>query len=741
MQYIPTAESLEPRFPRPTSSRRFISPFELLRSVYRRKWLVISIIGVVALTSAIVVKNLRPRYTSTSQVLIDTGQFNIVNIKAVLSDGAHDDRALQTEIDVLKSPSLAEQVIDAVALANYEEFRGVATAGTTNGLLDRLKSYLPEEWMASASDGTQSDLETAELTEARVRQGIIQRFERALEIEARDKSRVIRISFTSEDRALSAKVANAIAETYIGNQVRTKDDATGRASGWLNQRLPELRREVEASENAVAEFRSKSGLTQSAGSTITAQQAAELNQKLIVARVEQGGADARLNQAQALLGSSLGASAAGEVLNSLLIQNLRKEEITLAGRAADASTRLGPEHPDRRKAEAELIEVRARIREEVEKIVQALTGEARIARARVASLEQNLKRAQQGLNNLNEAEVKLKALEREASANRGLFETFLLRFKETSDQKGLDQADARILALAKMPTAPSFPRKKLIVALAVVTAGLLAVALAVLLEHTDRGLRNPAQIEELVGVRSIGLVPALPRLGFRTVEPQNYLIEKPASPYVEAIRALYAELHLADPGGKNKLILVTSAVPSEGKTGLVTSVARYSAGLGKRVLVIDCDFRRPRVHQAFGERNQVGMLNYVSGNLVIDEIIYKDSGSTVEFIPAGKAATDPAGALHSQRFREILEYLRRRYDLLLIDSPPVLAVADAKLMASMVDRVVVVAKWGATKIDTASEAVRQLTDAGASSVGIVLCQVDLRRHRAYGSNYGGYYYG
>nr|MBA3768432.1 GumC family protein [Acidobacteriota bacterium] len=492
-------ETLDIR-PRLGNPRRYVSLVELLRIIRRRKALILSVIAVAAILSVIVVANLTPRYTSSAQVIIEPRQLNVVDIKSVLSGIADDDRALQTEVDVLRSPSLAEEVVKSLGLGNYEEFGGGPTdVHTSRTLAARFLAWplslLPDKWTQSLISPKEKseDAVPPAVAQARATQEAVRRFEKALDIEARDKSRVIRISFTSANPVLSAQVANAVAETYIRNQVEAKLKATGQASTFLNQRIPELRKQVEASDKAVAEFRSKSGLTESNRLTMSAQQAAELNEKLINARVERAGVEARLNQVQSLLRSPRGASSAAEVLNSQLIKELRKEEVFLAGRAADVSSRRGPNHPDRVKAQAELAEVQTRLRDEVEKIVQGLGGEAKIARAHVTSLEQSLKQIQEDLGKLNSAEVNLKALEREANANRAVFETFLQRFKETSGPEGFDQPDARILASASVPNDPSFPRKKLVVVLAVTMAGLLAIAIAVILEQNDRGFRSASQ--------------------------------------------------------------------------------------------------------------------------------------------------------------------------------------------------------------------------------------------------------
>lgn len=436
-----------------------------------------------------------------------------------------------------------------------------------------------------------------------------------------------------------------------------------------------------------------------------------------------------------------GADRAAELLTSSLIQTLKEQESGLLQREAELRNDFGPRHPTMVNIRAELANLQGRITTEVNKIVETLKSEVNVSRAGSQALEDDLRRLEARAGEANRAEVRLRALEREATASRLLFETFLNRFKETSDQDGLQQPDARIISFAAPPALPSFPNKRIFVALALVTSSLLGLALVFTVEHMDAGFRSSEQIEAQAGVPTLGLIPALTGFGKLATKPEDYVLHKPTSAFADSLRSLRTTLMLSNVDNPPSVILMTSAVPGEGKTAITTSLARLTAGMGQRVLVIDCDIRRPRVHAVFDVSNEGGLVEYMAGELTLSDIIRKDAKSELHFITAGRSTPNSTELLRSEQMKSLLAMLRSQYDLIIVDSPPVLAISDARILSQICDTTVFVVRWRETRREAVIYGMRQLMRSNGRLAGALLSQVNVRKHARYGFGDSGYYYG
>lgn len=339
---------------------------------------------------------------------------------------------------------------------------------------------------------------------------------------------------------------------------------------------------------------------------------------------------------------------------------------------------------------------------------------------------------------------RLETLEREAAVSRSLYQTFLERAKQTGEQmdlaaSGLTPSDARLISPATTPAEPSFPNKSLILLLALAGGlgfGLLLSALAEQLEH---GFKSSEEVEEDLGLPVLALIPSLRSLGIKGVAPEQLLTLKPASAYAESIRILRTALHLNETPPA-KTILFTSALPGEGKTTAVLSLARHAAEAGERVLVLDADSRRPRVHEALKMESGAGLSDVLLGRIPLEKAILAlgPKGRGLHVLPAGEA-NEIVNLLGSTQMAALLQRLAKLYSLILIDSPPTLPVADARLLAQFADQVVMVVKWNASRREVVAHAVKQFT--GVRVKGVVLNQVDIRRHAEYSYGDSGTYYG
>jgi succinoglycan biosynthesis transport protein ExoP len=714
---------------------------ELGRKLWRRKGIILATSTILTTLAALVIFQLTPRYTAETQIVVDTRQSKVVDVEAVLSGLSVDNDMIQTEVEIIRSRSLARKTIAQLGLDSDPEFNEVLPQPSGIAQLLDPRRHIPEEWLAvlfgPPDDENSTQEDQAETTQTRVTEAFLA----ALTVVPQRRSRVIKLAFSSANPHKAAKIANTLADFYIVSQLEVKFEATQTASKWLSERLEELREQVAVSESAVEEFRNESGLLRGRDATLAAQDVSELSMQIAVERTELAEGEARLHQMESLLNSPGGIESVSEVLQSPLIQRLREQEAQLEGKVAELFVTYAERHPKMINARAEVGDIREKIKVEIEKIAQGLRNEIAVARVREAGLNRRLTELKSEVALLNRTGVQLRALEREADANRMLFETFLVRLKETTAQESFQQSDSAILSRADVPENPSFPNKRRLLSLSLLGAVSLGILLAFAIEKLDRGFRSMEQVAQLRGVAPLGLIPALKGLRRLGKTPSAYILEKPGSAYAEAIRSLGTSIFLADVGGRPKVILITSALVKEGKTSVTTSLARLQASVGKKVVVVDCDLRRPAAHKEFGFRSSPGLVEVLAGEASLDEVMQRDPISGAHVLVAGGRAPSPAELLGSERMKKLLKTLSRSYDLVIIDSAPVMAVSDTRVLARLADKTIFLVRWADTPREVATAALQQIIDAGADVIGVQLSMVDVKKHAGYGYSDSGSYYG
>jgi capsular exopolysaccharide synthesis family protein len=409
------------------------------------------------------------------------------------------------------------------------------------------------------------------------------------------------------------------------------------------------------------------------------------------------------------------------------------------------SATLGPGHPDVRAAAGRLAAADRAVGGETARVTQALEAEARTARARVGSLETSLREQEERLNRTQGAEIRVNALERETEAARSLLRAVLERSQTTVTQTAIEKPDGRILSPATVPGQPSFPKPLLFVVAAAALGGLSGLMLVWLLEQSDSTLRSGDDLRSALGVPCLALVPTLRRgiLGRHRVE--DYVARKPLSPFAEAMRTLRAALWLgSDPP---KVVLVTAARPGEGKTTTALSLARSAAMNGERVLLIDCDIRQPAIGRLLRTEGVPGITDLLLGQAGYEQILRRDHLTALDWIPAGAAEIHSLGLFMSEAMAGLLERVRREYDLVVLDAPPALAMADARVVARLADATLLCVKWRDTPRSVVRNSLALLEDAKARIVGAALTQVDAKTHRrsgyadseVYHPRYSGYF--
>ena len=632
------------------------------------------------------------RYDATAEVMIDPRREKVVDLPQVMQDLPTDAAAADSEVEVLKARPLAERVAAQLGLAHDAEFPG-RSADPARAAVDAL---------------------VRKITIVRV-----------------GFTYVIAITAKSASPEKAARIANTLVELYLRQQVEAKSLAARSASDWLNGRLGAQRAEVEAAENAVERYKAANGLMtlgDAQASTVTEQEIATLDGQMATTRGEKAEADARLAAAKVQLAKGGQGDDLGEVLNSQVVQSLRRERETAAKQVAEMRGRYGPRHPEMLKAERGLADLDQQIEQEIARLVSNLEVQARIADSRSAALAASLTDAKAALARSNGAAVELRELQRNLESVRSLYQSFLDRAKQTAAQDGMARTDARLVAVAKPPAKPAWPNRPLLIAGALVAA-LVAGAVAILLaDAREDGLYDGEDAARRLELRCVGMIPDPARLspGGKIDAPADLLLEQPLSAFTESFRALRSALLLAQTATPIHTLALTSALPGEGKTTTCLGLGRIMARLGASVVVVDCDLRRRTMSRLIAPGG-AGLLDVLSGHIDLDQALRGDRVKGLFVLPLGDEAPAEDEIVESAAMDRLLETLRRRFRFVLLDTAPVLLVAETRALAAKADSVVVLARWGKTPATAVIEAVRLLKEAGADIAGVALTIADLRR--------------
>lgn len=718
---------------------------DTLRLFWRRKALFFGVFTFIMAIAILFITLETPVFTAKTDIILENREHKVADVKAVLGDVLPDKEGLLSEMEVIRSRGLAQKVIDRLDLWRDPEFNESLRPQTyLHFILSKIGKIIednsPPVILDALSTHDEFPLSDSEKL-AQQRERVVDSFLKDLGVSGKGQSRVIEIFFTSEDPAKAAKIVDTVADTYIVEQLEAKYVATQRANEWLSGKLQELRKKVAESEGAVEEYRRRAGLLQGKeGTLLSQQQVSDLNSQLIVARTERAAAEARYDQVKMMLRAPGGAETNADVLGSPIIQDLVRQEAEVKRKVAELEQELGDRHPRLISARAELSDIEAKIKVEVNKVVQKLGSDAAVARAREAALQRSLQELEARLAQANASEVQLRALERESDANKVLLQQFLSRSEEITAQTDLvaQQTNARVLSAAVIPDKPSAPKVVQILALTFLAATAIAALVVVFVENLDRGYRSGDQIEHATGARCLGLIPIW-RGRKRDRGPHNHIVKSPASLFGESVRAVYTSVLVTANRPSPRTVLITSSQPKEGKTTLATCLTRVCTIAGKKAVIVEADLRKPSVHRYMAVAQAPGVTEFCRGEANIDEVLHQDPETSSWIVPSGKLNSDPTKVLNSTRLRTLLSELSDRFDLVIIDSPPVMAVADARLLAPHVDATVFVVRWAGTHRQTVIQAVKNLVDGGANVAGVVLSMVDPEKHARYGFGDSGYY--
>lgn len=721
----------------------------IVRAVRRRLGVMLAVFALTFAFVAINTFQLKASYTATSRVIINSRDQKIVDIGAVISGMPANAAIVDTEAEILRSRTLIEKVVKKLDLVNDPEFNAAKAKpsdwdSAMAGMKSFIKGLLPfgKGEAAPVAPDDPAAAQRAELD------GVVSAVRNNIWVNRLGSTFIIEISAGSHDPKKAAKLANTLSEVYLDNQLDTKFKATRRAQEWLDQRVAELREELRDAESKVEAHRASTGLLRTGGDTLTEQTIREINAQLTTAQSEYATKSARLRNMNAQMRAGAGIDSIAEAQSSTTISNLRAAQSALTARKSDVVRRYDVKHPEYQKVLAEEQDNERQINAELQRIASSLDQEVMIARERVSSLQGSLNGAKGELAQNNRAGVEQASLERDALATRTLFEEFNNRFKETNELDGITEADAVVDSYAPVPGAPSFPNTNLNLALGFMLGLALAGLVGLILELMDNYMSSPEEVEQVAGVPYIGQIPLLPTAGSfnkTKVSPAEYLVDKPHSGFAESFRHLRASIMFADIDKAAKTVAVVSSLPAEGKTSMTYCLGRMAAMSGTRTIVIDGDIRLRQLTETSGAPAEAGLLEYLFGEAKLEDVVQVDERTGLHILPLSDRKHTPRDVFGSRAFDALLKLLSATYDLVIIDTGPILLMAETRVVTSKVDQVVVATRWRKTHRNTLRDTMKILHDFHANVAGVVLTFVDLRKraHHAYAaasySAYAKYY--
>ena len=697
-------------------------PIEALRAV-RRHWRLAAVVVLgLPLLSLAALSRMRPVYTATGTLLYNPVDFNPKLLRGVVEARQVTDALMASQAAILKSPAVMARVIDGLDLGADPEFDPA-----------RRRPALLRRWLGRAGP-------PLPLAPDPLRDAVTARFH----IDVPAGSQLINVSFTAQDPALAARATNAAMAAYLARERRESLAVLNRAQAWLGQRAKATAHRLETLDVAIARERARSGTVRGAGpAPLTNEEAGQLTGSLAAARADLAAARARL----AALNGGSEAEAAAAVAPEIAPMRAREAELTAKLRALGSTE--GPNYPDVRATERALAALRGQIAAETGRLITADRMRAAAAAARVKSLKAELAAVRDRAAAQSVRAAPLARLEEERTAESDLLRAQTEQIGTLESHSVLTRPDARIIAEATRPLQPSGPRSAAILSGAVLLGLCLGVLAALMADSLNGSFRSGGQVREALEMPCMALLPEVGRRERRGLSVPDYARRYPFSAFAEQIRALRTGLWLAS--GAPRSLAITAARPGEGKTTLAVSLALSVAASGARVLVIDCDIRQPSFDMIFGLGGLPGLTDHLAGRVALEAAIHRpaleEGESLPDVMPAGAVATEALALFMSDRLDRLMAELHGRYDLVVLDLPPVFALAEAQLLARAAVATLLCIRWGQTPRRTVAAALALLDQGGLRLAGAALTRVDGPRHarsgfpdsELYHPRYGGYF--
>lgn len=673
-----------------------------------------------------------PRYESSVSILIDPKRPDTYGSEGAFSNLYVDSAKISSVELVMTSDELLRRVVEAEGLADLPAY-----GGEPPSLLHDRLSFI---FGARTPSPT-----TPEVRERRA----IYNLGRSIRTQRIGMTYVIKVDVSARTSDLAYRLARSVADVYLNDLMNTKIDAAQRDAEWLADRLKQQQAQLIQSEDAVEAIRQQHGLTQTdsgPGSTVDRQSITDINAQLAQAEGDVAAKQSRREQVERLQRSGGSLQGLPEVAASPVITALRQQQAAATRLVADLSSRYTSAHPELASARADLKTVDASIAAEASRIADGIRTDADAAVAHRDALRRQLAQlvGKTGAASSAAGRVELKEAERVAEANRTVYDASLARLRGLEEQRTRQTLEARVISPAVESGSPASPKPAIFVGGGAIAGMLLACGVTFLRPMLERRVVNPAVAERSAALPVLAQIPYLNRkqleVGGRRLTIIEYLAVKPLSRFNESLRAVRVALRLSN-RDVGKVVAITSSVPHEGKSVTAAALAASAAAAGLRAVVVDLDFYKPSICEVFGLGASPGVVDVLVGDSAADTVLQPYATLPLRIIGAGSSLRPRPEMVETPQFRRFVELLRSTFDLVVLDTPPVLAASDAVLISGVADATIMVIAWRSTPSKQVDEAVSLLRAAGAPLLGTVLNKVKAKSfitYDGYGPGYPGY---
>lgn len=715
--------------------------FERVTDVLRRQWPVIAACTGASLALVMVYLALaQPMYTANARIMMDTRQAQVLDKDSNASSALIDTGYVDSQVEVINSDDLILSVVRRLKLTEDPEFNG-SNPGLLSIVLGKVMSVV-----GSREPPSQERLEHA----------VVEAVQKSLRTERVLTTYVLSLNYRSRSPDKAAKIVNAIANAYLVGALEAKYQSTKRATEWLQQRSIELSEQATASDRAVQTFKAEHNIVGTSRGLMSEQQLSDLNTQLVQARASTAEAKARLDRITAISDQDVAQSTVTDALNNSVITRLRAQYLDLQAQYADWSRRYGKQHLAAVNLANKMEELRKNIADEVHRIADAYRSDYEIAKSREASLEKNVKELVAQAGDTGQAAVKLRDLESAADTYRNLYNNFLEKLQSATQNQSFPLSEARLISTATKPDRKSSPRTVLALVGGLVGGLCLGFGVAFGRELLSDVLRTPAEVEEELGVKCLGVLPdirpptatgALLSTSARTssADLSRYVVDHPFSRFAETLRNIKVSIDVARLTREIKVIGIVSSLPKEGKTTVAANFAQLIALTGHRTVLIDGDLHTRSLTRELAPNAKSGLVEALSDPASLGYHVQRSKETGLDFLPSVVASrmVNSADVIGSKAMAELLKVLREHYEYIVIDLAPVMPVADSKAFSLLIDAMVYVIEWGQTTRSALQESVSGSEVLQKKLLGAVLNRANpkmLKRIEAYkGKHHNSYY--
>ena len=709
-------------------------------SIIRRHiWGILSLSLLLCLLAFVIIFSLKPIYEAHTTILLESQEANVVSIEEVYGINSKNMDYFYSQIEIIKSRSIAEAVVKKLNLEKHPEFDPAQQEKPffSFNIMAFLQEFLPESMKQPVKKLTDEE------KQRRIFDDIVAQVMSQLSITEHKKSLVLTISFNAYSPKLAAEVATEIANAYINNGFEANLEMTEQAVGWLNERLSGLKNNLTEAEQVLNAYRSRENLLDVQGiETIAARELETISKHLSEARRERTKLQSIYYQIQRAKksGSIEKYEAISGILNSTAVQHAKDNEHDAQNAIAELSKRYGNRHPTMQAAKANHEKAKNSYLKLLKSVSRGIESQYRAVKANEVALEKEQRRIKGEIRNINSKSFKVTELTRNVETHKQIYETFFTRLKETSETSGMKTANARIIDVAIAPEFPIKPRKKLIMLITLILGLALGILLAFMKDSLNNTIQSVEDIDKKLHVPFLGVIPQQKLKKSELDSPLLAFYHDNKSSFSEAIRTVRTGIVMSSMNDDKKITLITSSVPNEGKTTVSLNLAMALAQTEK-VLLIDADMRRPSIAKACDFKSENGLATLIAGTSNIQDSIHHFEEWKLDILPSGIVPPNPQELLTSKQFKTLLKMLSQKYERIIIDSAPTQAVSDAYLISKYVTEVVYIVKADSTAHALAQAGLDKLKENNGHISGVVLNQLDMVKSGKYysGDYYNGYY--